>query len=95
MSKRGVQTTAPLIGSSVGLIRPFPSLTFTHILRHPLQELCTSQFVPNDLEITTNSKRMNIITGPNASGKSIYIKQVNTVHILIFLYTVHILIFLN
>ncbi|XP_065829272.1 mutS protein homolog 5-like isoform X2 [Oscarella lobularis] len=44
--------------------------------RHPLQELCTNPFVPNDVVVEPNSQRMKILTGPNASGKSVYLKQV-------------------
>ena len=44
--------------------------------RHPLQELCVSQFVPNDTCFDDEHGRMKILTGPNASGKSIYLKQV-------------------
>lgn len=43
--------------------------------RHVLQELTVDTFVPNDTKIS-NYGRINIITGPNYSGKSIYVKQV-------------------
>ncbi|KAG1335336.1 hypothetical protein COCNU_03G014550 [Cocos nucifera] len=43
--------------------------------RHVLQEMTIDTFVPNDTKIL-NTGRINIITGPNYSGKSIYIKQV-------------------
>ncbi|KAL6199389.1 hypothetical protein ACLB2K_029173 [Fragaria x ananassa] len=43
--------------------------------RHVLQEMTVDTFVPNDTKIQ-NDGRINIITGPNYSGKSIYIKQV-------------------
>ncbi|KAL6839201.1 hypothetical protein ACP4OV_030873 [Aristida adscensionis] len=43
--------------------------------RHALQEMTVDTFVPNDTKIH-NAGRINIITGPNYSGKSIYIKQV-------------------
>ncbi|XP_048235467.1 DNA mismatch repair protein MSH5 isoform X5 [Ricinus communis] len=42
--------------------------------RHVLQELTVDTFIPNDTKI--HDGRVNIITGPNYSGKSIYIKQV-------------------
>ena len=45
-------------------------------LRHPLQELCASLFVPNDTVFDKDRGRMKILTGPNASGKSVYLKQV-------------------
>ncbi|XP_008486302.1 mutS protein homolog 5-like, partial [Diaphorina citri] len=40
--------------------------------RHPLQELNVESFVPNDFQ----SQRIHILTGPNACGKSVYLKQV-------------------
>ncbi|XP_073014124.1 DNA mismatch repair protein MSH5 isoform X3 [Typha latifolia] len=43
--------------------------------RHVLQEMTVDTFVPNDTKVT-NKGRINIITGPNYSGKSIYVKQV-------------------
>lgn len=46
-------------------------------LRHPLQELCVNLFVPNDSVIEQDKGRMKVLTGPNASGKSVYLKQVN------------------
>ncbi|KAI0443128.1 muts domain V-domain-containing protein [Xylaria telfairii] len=80
-----------------------PKVTNTNILhieggRHPLQELVTPSFVPNDclmaggmgdhehehddissFEVVNDSPRSPstvIITGPNHSGKSVYLKQV-------------------
>jgi len=47
-----------------------------HCCRHPLQELCVSPFVPNDTYCDLENGRMKILTGPNASGKSVYLKQV-------------------
>ncbi|KAF0923351.1 hypothetical protein E2562_006262, partial [Oryza meyeriana var. granulata] len=57
-----------------------PILTEDSILqiqngRHALQEMTVDTFVPNDTKIHS-AGRINIITGPNYSGKSIYIKQV-------------------
>ena len=52
---------------------------FLHFLRwfsHPLQELCVSQFVPNDTSVQLDRGRIKLLTGPNASGKSVYLKQV-------------------
>lgn len=42
--------------------------------RHPLQELTVATFVPNDTQLT-QACHAQLITGPNASGKSVYIKQ--------------------
>ncbi|XP_056697759.1 DNA mismatch repair protein MSH5 isoform X2 [Spinacia oleracea] len=57
-----------------------PNLTTDAILdiqngRHVLQEMTVDTFIPNDTKILDEGK-INIITGPNYSGKSIYIKQV-------------------
>ncbi|XP_071454874.1 mutS protein homolog 5-like [Hetaerina americana] len=64
-----------------GYVRPM--LTDERIIeihggRHLLQELCMDEFVPND---TFSSERiewgfMKVLTGPNSSGKSVYLKQV-------------------
>ena len=44
--------------------------------RHPLQEMILGKdFIPNDTEVD-NEKRVNMITGPNFSGKSCYARQV-------------------
>ncbi len=46
--------------------------------RHPVVELMISDemYVPNDTYLDMNSNRMAIITGPNMSGKSTYMRQV-------------------
>ncbi|GBG58910.1 hypothetical protein CBR_g24261 [Chara braunii] len=44
--------------------------------RHPLQELVVNTFIPNNTHVDENKGRVNIITGPNCSGKSVYAKQV-------------------
>ncbi len=46
--------------------------------RHPVVELMLDDevFVPNDTYIDIKSNRMSIITGPNMSGKSTYMRQV-------------------
>jgi len=44
--------------------------------RHPVLELTgVSSFIPNDTTLSKNSADMAIITGPNMSGKSTYIRQ--------------------
>ena len=45
-------------------------------VRHPMQELCVNQFVVNDTNMSVEEGKMKILTGPNASGKSVYLKQV-------------------
>lgn len=45
--------------------------------RHPVVELMLQEevFIPNDIYIDTKNNRMSIITGPNMSGKSTYMRQ--------------------
>ncbi len=44
--------------------------------RHPVVELMTDEmYVPNDAYLDNNSSRMAIITGPNMSGKSTFMRQ--------------------
>lgn len=46
--------------------------------RHPVVEAMSKEeiFVPNDTYLNTGSTRMAVITGPNMSGKSTYMRQV-------------------
>jgi DNA mismatch repair protein MutS len=46
--------------------------------RHPVLERSSAveTFVPNDAELDTDTRRLTILTGPNMSGKSTYIRQV-------------------
>ncbi len=44
--------------------------------RHPVVELTgTETFIPNDVTLNTDDKRLSIITGPNMAGKSTYMRQ--------------------
>ncbi|MEW5950341.1 MAG: DNA mismatch repair protein MutS [Elusimicrobiota bacterium] len=45
--------------------------------RHPVVEkyLPSGEFVPNDFSIGENRAKMVILTGPNMSGKSVYLRQ--------------------
>lgn len=45
--------------------------------RHPLVELTTSPFVVNSTHFDSET-RTQIVTGANASGKSVYLKQVSS-----------------
>ncbi len=51
--------------------------------RHPIVEqlLDDKDFIPNDIEFNDNQKLI-ILTGPNASGKSCYIRQIGLIQIL-------------
>ncbi len=59
-----------------------PKVTQDNVLeivegRHPvLAEQLKEQFVPNDVRMGADDDRLLIITGPNMSGKSTYIRQV-------------------
>lgn len=45
--------------------------------RHPVVErISDEEFVSNDLDVTIVGNRMAVITGPNMSGKSTYIRQI-------------------
>ena len=44
--------------------------------RHPLQEMSVNQFIANDTKIGGDAARLHLLTGPNSSGKSVYLKQV-------------------
>ncbi|MBZ3873287.1 MutS protein-like protein 5 [Sciurus carolinensis] len=50
-----------------------------HNGRHPLMELCARTFVPNSVECGGDKGRVKVVTGPNSSGKSIYLKQVGLI----------------
>nr|XP_023658277.1 mutS protein homolog 5 [Paramormyrops kingsleyae] len=47
--------------------------------RHPLLELCSAVFVPNPLSSSEREGKVKVLTGPNSSGKSIYLKQVGLI----------------
>uniref|UniRef100_A0A8C3NPB8 MutS protein homolog 5 n=1 Tax=Geospiza parvula TaxID=87175 RepID=A0A8C3NPB8_GEOPR len=47
--------------------------------RHPLMELCAKTFVANPVDSGEATRRIKIITGPNSSGKSVYLKQVGLI----------------
>ncbi|XP_003340425.2 mutS protein homolog 5 isoform X1 [Monodelphis domestica] len=47
--------------------------------RHPLMELCSRTFVPNSTQSGEEGGRIKVITGPNSSGKSIYLKQIGLI----------------
>eukprot|EP01022_Parablepharisma_sp_SALTPOND_P016390 TRINITY_DN238_c0_g1_i2.p1 TRINITY_DN238_c0_g1~~TRINITY_DN238_c0_g1_i2.p1 ORF type:complete len:823 (-),score=89.00 TRINITY_DN238_c0_g1_i2:5026-7494(-) len=49
--------------------------------RHLLTEQITTPFIPNDCRLELD-KRVALVSGPNSSGKSVYIKQVGLIIIL-------------
>jgi DNA mismatch repair protein MutS len=69
---------ASLAEHAVASSRSRPELTTTDVLdvdagRHPVVEQ-TTEFVPNDLALDAN-RRFAVVTGPNMSGKSTYMRQ--------------------
>lgn len=52
--------------------------------RHPIIEYTCkeNEFIPNDILLDTNNNRMLIITGPNMSGKSTYMRQAAIISIM-------------
>ncbi|XP_067402898.1 mutS protein homolog 5 [Emydura macquarii macquarii] len=61
-----------------------PSFTHRHGIRikhgrHPLMELCAKTFVPNPVDAGEANGRIKILTGPNSSGKSVYLKMVGLI----------------
>ncbi|CAH2049854.1 unnamed protein product, partial [Iphiclides podalirius] len=46
---------------------------------HPLYAAACDHFVPNDVEITKETGFIGVLTGPNASGKSVYLKQIGLI----------------
>jgi len=49
--------------------------------RHPVVERIVDKFIPNDTKFN-DQERVHIITGPNMSGKSTYIRQVALIYLL-------------
>ncbi|KOB66004.1 hypothetical protein OBRU01_19033, partial [Operophtera brumata] len=47
--------------------------------RHPLHIVTSDNFVPNDVESSEQAGCMQIITGPNSSGKSVYMKMIGLI----------------
>ena len=47
--------------------------------RHPLQQLTLTNFVPNDSRLGGRHGRIHLLSGPNNSGKSVYMKSVGLI----------------
>ncbi|KAK7073045.1 MutS protein msh5 [Halocaridina rubra] len=50
--------------------------------RHPLYELCTPTFVANPIKSGNTQPYITLVTGPNSSGKTVYLKQVGVLAVL-------------
>ncbi|XP_066516278.1 mutS protein homolog 5 isoform X2 [Hoplias malabaricus] len=59
-------------------LSPHGRLTL-HQSRHPLLELCTPVFVSNPCICSETEGKLKVLTGPNSSGKSIYLKQIGLI----------------
>jgi DNA mismatch repair protein MutS len=50
--------------------------------RHPVVELQSRPFIPNDLYLNSTTDQLTILTGPNMGGKSTYLRQTALIVIL-------------
>jgi DNA mismatch repair protein MutS len=50
--------------------------------RHPVVELQSRPFIPNDLYLNSTTDQLTILTGPNMGGKSTYLRQTALIIIL-------------
>ncbi|KAH3758031.1 mutS protein 5 [Pelomyxa schiedti] len=75
--------TLSVVAVEYGLSRPkLSSENEVHISNgiNLIQSLCVEgSFIPNDTNISSSSSMLQIITGPNCSGKSVYLKQVGLI----------------
>lgn len=77
MAKLDVALSMAHIARDRGYVKP--DLSSDHVLvikqgRHPVLELIVDDFVANDCSLSDPS-RLSILTGPNMSGKSTYLRQ--------------------
>jgi DNA mismatch repair protein MutS len=92
-----IQTTARLLGeldayaalAEVALKNAYvrPKLTegdeiYIREGRHPVVELQSRPFIPNDLYLNSTTDQLTILTGPNMGGKSTYLRQTALIVIL-------------
>ncbi len=69
-----------------GYVRPSVDDSSSLVIRdgrHPvLDRLLGESFVPNDIDLEPESRRMLVLTGPNMSGKSTFMRQVGLLVVL-------------
>jgi DNA mismatch repair protein MutS len=74
-----VLTSLATVAAESGYVRPRMTEDRALVIRdgrHPaLEHALREEFVPNDLEMDGRDVRLFVITGPNMSGKSVYIRQ--------------------
>ncbi|MGD2173983.1 MAG: DNA mismatch repair protein MutS [Candidatus Brocadiaceae bacterium] len=79
LAELDVLTCLARVAAEAGYVRP--EITEERVLRvsdgrHPvLEQTLEEQFVPNDIEMDAGETCLLVITGPNMSGKSVYIRQ--------------------
>ncbi|NNN16983.1 MAG: DNA mismatch repair protein MutS [Thermoplasmata archaeon] len=88
---RGVGTLDTLlsfarVGERRRCVRPTVDLSSNLTIRggrHPvLDRMLGERFVPNDTELDAQSARLLVLTGPNMSGKSTYMRQIGLIVVL-------------
>jgi len=82
-----VLATLADVAAAYGYVRPHvvpESRTAIRGGRHPVVERATpaGRFVPNDTDLSTEDAQILILTGPNLSGKSTYLRQVALITLL-------------
>ena len=88
ISKLDIASSLAVISKQRKYSRPnFNSKGEVHIenSRHPvIEELMNIEddFIPNDVRINNNNEQISIITGPNMSGKSTYLRQIGIIVIM-------------
>ncbi|MGP8136012.1 MAG: MutS-related protein, partial [Thermoplasmata archaeon] len=74
------------LAQSRGYVRPVVDDSATLVIRegrHPvLDQLLGERFVPNDVELDAAGHRLLVLTGPNMSGKSTYMRSVGLLVVL-------------
>jgi DNA mismatch repair protein MutS len=74
------------LAQSRGYVRPTVDDSTVLVVRdgrHPvLERLLGERFVPNDTELDGTDRRLLVLTGPNMSGKSTYMRQVGLLVVL-------------
>ncbi len=53
------------------------TLGISRVIRHPILELSCDTFVDNDIEMGDGTRQI-AITGPNSSGKTVFMEQVES-----------------
>ncbi|KAL2809622.1 DNA mismatch repair protein msh3 [Aspergillus granulosus] len=74
------------IASQPGYVKPeYTEETCIHVQqgRHPMvEQLLLDSYVPNDIDLGSDTTRALLVTGPNMGGKSSYVRQVALISIM-------------